>query len=591
MKVIHNDGSIGVCEGVEELQALRHSSAQLLAQAMRRLYPGAACAGSGLTDHGFYCDFDCGSTGISESSLARIEEEMRTLVKENLPLKPFLLPLPQALELLQQRSEPWLAALCAKAGAKTVTLCRQGEHIGLYAGPCITYTKALKAFRLTGVSGAYWQGDSRSRMLTRISGTAFPSTEALESFLHQRAAAVLRDHRRIGREMGLFQLFDEGAGFPFFLPNGVTLRNTLIEYWRTLHRRSGYREISTPILLHKSLWQTSGHWDHYRDIMYTTCIDGEDHCIKPMSCPGGILVYRSRPHSYREFPLRLAELGLVHRNELSGTLHGLFRVRCFTQDDAHIFMRQDQIAEEIAGVIRLITGIYQDFGFACAMELSTRPEHSMGSDADWQTATDGLRGALDMLGLPYTVNEGDGAFYGPKIDFHLRDCLDRSWQCGTIQLDLQMPQQFDLTYTDEQGQKQRPVMIHRTCFGSIERFIGILTEHFAGRFPLWLAPVQVRVLAVSQKSIAYAQSVYEILQSAGLRCELDARNEKIGYLIREAQYADRVPYVLIIGEREAAEGTVSVRRRDDGSTVEMALPAFLEAARAEGIHPPHSDRF
>ncbi|MBQ8610147.1 MAG: threonine--tRNA ligase [Oscillospiraceae bacterium] len=584
MKVIHSDGSIGCCEGEEQLQVLRHSAAHLLAQAILRLWPDASIAGSGVSTDGFYCDADPGSAVIRESDLVRIEEEIRSIAGENLPFRPFALPVQEAWSLLAQHSGTYLPPELSSANG-TVTLFRQGEHIELCSGPHIACTKALKAFRLTGLSGAYWQNDSSNKMLARISGTAFVSVAELDAFLEARKAAALRDHRRIGREMGLFQLFDEGTGFPFLLPNGVTLRNTLLDYWRALHRQNGYREISTPIVLHKSLWQTSGHWEHYRETMYTTLIDGEDHCIKPMSCPGGILIYRSRPHSYRELPIRLAELGLVHRNELRGTLHGLFRVRCFTQDDAHIFMRRDQIADELAAVIRLIHQVYADFGFPCRLELSTRPENSMGSDEDWQLATDGLRSALDAQGLAYEINEGDGAFYGPKIDFHLQDSLGRSWQCGTVQLDFQLPQNFGLSYVDEQGLPQQPIMLHRVCFGSVERFIGILTEHYAGRFPLWLAPVQAKVLTVSEKSAGYARLVYETLCRAGIRCEIDTRNEKIGYMIRESQFAERIPCMLIVGEKEMQNGTVSLRSRDDGSIGEMTPEELIRYIRSAGAIP------
>ncbi len=582
MKIIHSDARITVSEGSEALQVLRHSAAHILAQAVRRLYPTAQLAFGPATENGFYYDVDFGGAAFSENDLPGLEAEMRAIALENLPIKPFTLSVPEACRLMEQRREPYKLEHIRSLPPETpIHFYWQGDHIDMCTGPHITYTKGLKAFRLTGVSGAYWKNDSANRMLTRIYGTAFFTDAELEEHLRLQEEAARRDHRKLGRELQLFTFCSEGAGFPFFLPKGMVLRNLLVDYWRTLHLRSGYQEVSTPILLHNSLWHTSGHWAHYRDIMYTTAIDGEDYCIKPMSCPGGVLIYRSRPHSYREFPLRLAELGLVHRNELSGTLHGLFRVRCFTQDDAHIFMRRDQITGEIAAVIRLIDAIYSRFGFPYRMELSTRPENSMGSDEDWQVATDGLRNALETLGLPYAVNEGDGAFYGPKIDFHLRDSLGRSWQCGTIQLDLQMPQNFDLTYVDERGLPQRPVMLHRTCFGSLERFIGILTEHCAGKFPLWLAPVQVRVLTVSQKSAACAKEVHQRLLAAGLRSEQGPCGEKIGALIRQAQYAERIPYVLIVGEKEAAEGTVSVRSRDTGATQEMTADAFLAMAQAE----------
>lgn len=582
MKVIHSDGSIGICEGAEEVQVLRHTAAHILAQAVRRLYPSASFAYGPATEKGFYYDIDTGDEKISEEDLAVIEAEMRKIVKENLPIKPFVLSREEAVRLMEEREEPYkLEHIADLPENERISFYRQGDYMDMCRGPHITYTKGLKAFKLTGVSGAYWKNDSSNKMLTRIYGIAFPTQEELDDYVKQQEEAAKRDHRKIGREMELFLLCDEGPGFPFFLPNGMILRNVLTEYWRAVHRKNGYREISTPILLHRSLWETSGHWTHYKDTMYSSVIDGEDYCIKPMSCPGGVLVYRRQPHSYRDFPLRIAELGLVHRNELKGTLHGLFRVRCFTQDDAHIFMRKDQMADEIAGVIRLIDEVYRAFGFSYTLELSTRPENSMGSDEDWEAATNGLREALERSGKPYTINEGDGAFYGPKIDFHLKDSLGRTWQCGTIQLDFQLPQNFDLVYTDETNQKQRPIMIHRVCFGSIERFIGILTEHYAGKFPVWLAPVQAKVLVVSRKSEAYAEEVYAALCDAGIRCELDKRNEKIGYMIREAQYVERVPYMVIIGEKEAADRTVSVRSRDDGAALVMEPAAFIEKIKEE----------
>ncbi len=577
MKVIHSDGSISVCEGADELQVLRHSAAHILAQAVHRLYPDASFAYGPATEKGFYYDIDPGEHTISEDDLPAIEAEMRKIVKENLPVKPFVLPRDEAVRLMEERGELYkLEHLAELPEGEKISFYRQGDYIDMCRGPHITYTKGLKAFRLLGVSGAYWKNDAKNKMLTRIHGTAFADAAELDEFLKQQEEAARRDHRRIGREMELFLFREEGLGFPFFLPKGVILRNTLIDYWRELHYRNGYQEISTPMMMHRSLWETSGHWTHYRENMYTSQIDGEDYCIKPMNCPGGVLVYRSQLHSYRDFPMRVGELGLVHRHELKGTLHGLFRVRCFTQDDAHIFMRKDQITDEITGVIRLIAGIYDQFGFTYTLELSTRPENSMGSDEDWEAATEGLREALGHLNLPYTVNEGDGAFYGPKIDFHLRDSLGRTWQCGTIQLDFQLPQNFDLTYTDENNQKQRPIMIHRTCFGSIERFLGILTEHYAGKFPVWLAPVQVKILVVSQKSSAYAKELYHFLCDAGIRCELDERKEKIGYMIREAQVVERVPFMIIVGEKEAADGTVSVRRREDGKTSVMTPEKFAE---------------
>lgn len=582
MKAIYSNGIVKELEKPEELAVLRHTAAHIMAQAIKRLYPEASLAYGPATDKGFYYDVDFGGKTLSAAELPAIEEEMQKIIKENLPVKPFLLPANEAIKLMNERGEPYkVEHISDLPEEEPISFYRQGEYIDMCRGPHLTYTAGVKAVRLTGISGAYWKNDSNNKMLTRIYGTAFPSRQELDEFLVMQEEAAKRDHRKIGKEMNLFLFCNEGTGFPFFLPNGVIIRNALIDYWREIHAKCGYQEVSTPMMLNRSLWETSGHWSHYREIMYSSRVDEEEYCIKPMNCPGGVLIYKSQPHSYRELPLRMAELGIVHRNELKGTLHGLFRVRCFTQDDAHIFMHREQIAEEIAGVIRLIDTIYSKFGFAYSLELSTRPENSMGSDEDWEAAENGLKNALEQLALPYEVNEGDGAFYGPKIDFHLRDSLGRTWQCGTIQLDFQLPQNFDLSYIDENNQKQRPIMIHRTCFGSIERMIGILTEHFAGRFPVWLAPVQVKVLTVSQKSAAYAAQIYETLQNNGIRCALDNRNEKIGYLIREAQYVERVPYMLIIGERELEEQTVSVRSRDTGKTQKTLLDAFLHDVKEQ----------
>lgn len=582
MKVIYNNGSIGICEGADELEVLRHSAAHIMAQAVKRLYPEAKFGYGPATEKGFYYDIDLGDVKLSEESLSKIEAEMRNIVKENLPLKPFILSHEEAVKLMKERGEDYKVQHIADlADNEPISFYRQGDYIDMCRGPHITYTKALKAFRMTGVSGAYWKNDSSNKMLTRIYGTAFFSQQELDDFLKLQEEAAKRDHRKIGKEMELFMLADEGVGFPFFLPNGLAVKNSLIEYWRQIHYINGYSEISTPVIMSCELWKTSGHWEHYSDIMYSFENDEGQYCIKPMNCPGGVLVYKSKPHSYRELPIRMGELGMVHRNELRGTLHGLFRVRCFTQDDAHIFMRKDQIADEIAGVVHLIDEVYSKFGFKYSLELSTRPENSMGSDEDWEAATDGLKAALEQLGLPYEINEGDGAFYGPKIDFHLKDSIGRTWQCGTIQLDFQLPQNFDLSYIDENNQKQRPIMIHRVCFGSIERFIGILTEHYAGKFPVWLAPVQAKVLVVSQKSEEYAREIYSALCEAGIRCELDNRNEKIGYMIREAQYVERVPYMLVIGEKEANDGIISVRNRDNGNTEVMPLESFIIKIKEE----------
>ena len=577
MKVIYNDGHVAECPEDEELHVIRHTAAHVLAQAVKRLYPDAHFAYGPATEKGFYYDVDLGDKKLSDEDLPAIEAEMAKIVKENLPIKPFVLSREDAVKLMEERGETYKVEHIGDLPEDAVlSFYQQGEYIDMCVGPHLTYTKALKAFKLTQLSGAYWKNDKNNIMLTRIGGTAFRTREELEEYNKLMEEAARRDHRRIGKEMNLFMLCDEGPGFPFFLPKGMALKNALIDYWRDIHYKANYVEVSTPLIMNRHLWETSGHWDHYKDNMYATKIDGEDYCIKPMNCPGGVMVYRSQPHSYRELPLRVGELGLVHRHELKGALHGLFRVRCFTQDDAHIFMRPDQITDEIIGVVGLINQVYSKFGFDYFVELSTRPENSMGSDEDWEAATNGLIKALEKLNMPYIVNEGDGAFYGPKIDFHLRDSLGRTWQCGTIQLDFQMPLNFGLEYIAEDGSRQRPIMIHRVCFGSIERFIGILTEHFAGKFPTWLAPTQVKVLPVSDKSMDYAKEVYEALRGKMIRCELDTRNEKIGYKIREARQVDRVPYMLIIGAKEVETNTVSVRDRDTDQTVTMKLDEFLD---------------
>ena len=576
MKVIYNDGHVAECPEEEELHVIRHTAAHILAQAVKRLYPQAHFAYGPATEKGFYYDVDLGDKKLSDEDLPAIEAEMAKIVKENLPIKPFVLSREEAVKLMEERGEVYKVEHIGDLPEDAVlSFYQQGEYVDMCVGPHLCYTKGLKAFKLTQLSGAYWKNDKNNIMLTRIGGTAFRTREELEEYVKLMEEAARRDHRRIGKEMNLFMLCDEGPGFPFFLPKGMALKNALIDYWRDIHYKANYVEISTPLIMNRHLWETSGHWDHYKDNMYATKIDGEDYCIKPMNCPGGVMVYRSQPHSYRELPLRVGELGLVHRHELKGALHGLFRVRCFTQDDAHIFMRPDQITDEIIGVVDLINQVYSKFGFEYFVELSTRPENSMGSDEDWEAATNGLIKALEKLEMPYIVNEGDGAFYGPKIDFHLRDSLGRTWQCGTIQLDFQMPLNFGLEYIAEDGSRQRPIMIHRVCFGSIERFIGILTEHFAGKFPTWLAPTQVKVLPVSDKSMDYAKEVYEKLREKMVRCELDTRNEKIGYKIREARQVDRVPYMLIIGAKEVETNTVSVRDRDTDQTVTMPLDEFL----------------
>ena len=582
MKIIERDGTVKECEPEQELHVLRHTAAHVMAQAIKRLYPEADFAFGPATERGFYYDVDLGDTKLTDEDLLKIEDEMRRIVKENLPIKPFILSWEEAAELLKERNEKYkLEHIDDLSEDAVISFYQQGEYIDMCVGPHLCYTKALKAFKITQQSGAYWRGDKNNRMLTRINGIAFKNQAELEEYLKLREEAERRDHRKIGKEMELFMFSDEGPGFPFFLPKGMELKNALIEYWHEIHNRSSYSEVSTPMIMSRSLWETSGHWEHYKDNMYTTRIDGEDYCVKPMNCPGGVLVYKSRPHSYRELPIRLGELGLVHRHEMRGALHGLFRVRCFTQDDAHIFMKKEQIKDEIVSVIDLISEVYTKFGFKYTVELSTRPDDSMGSDEDWENATNALITALESKGLPYEVNEGDGAFYGPKIDFHLEDSLGRTWQCGTIQLDFQMPLNFQLEYIDENGSKQRPVMIHRVCFGSIERFIGILTEHYAGKFPVCLAPVQVKVLAVSDKNLEYAEKVYQKLSELGIRCELDSRNEKIGYMIREARQIDRVPYMLIIGGREAENKTVSVRDRATDQTESMTFQEFAERIQYE----------
>ena len=576
MKVIYNDGHVAECPEDEELHVIRHTAAHILAQAVKRLYPEAHFAYGPATEKGFYYDVDLGDKKLSDEDLPAIEAEMAKIVKENLPIKPFVLSREDAVKLMEERGETYKVEHIGDLPEDAVlSFYQQGEYIDMCVGPHLCYTKALKAFKLTALSGAYWKNDKNNKMLTRIGGIAFRNQEELNEYLKMMEEAEKRDHRKIGKEMGLFMLCDEGPGFPFFLPKGMQLKNALIDYWRDIHYAADYVEVSTPMIMSRHLWETSGHWDHYKDNMYSTKIDDEDYCIKPMNCPGGVMVYRSQPHSYRDLPLRVGELGLVHRHELKGALHGLFRVRCFTQDDAHIFMTREQIPDEIAGVVHLINQVYSKFGFDYFVELSTRPADSMGSDEDWEDATNGLKTALEKLGMPYIVNEGDGAFYGPKIDFHLRDCLGRTWQCGTIQLDFQMPLNFNLEYVDVDGSRKRPIMIHRVCYGSIERFIGILTEHFAGKFPTWMAPVQVKVLPVSDKSMDYAKTVYAALRAKKIRCELDDRNEKIGYKIREARQVDRVPYMLILGGQEVENNTVSVRDRATDQTVTCTLDEFI----------------
>lgn len=581
MKALYNDGSVAEVADEDVVHVIRHSAAHIMAQAIKRLYPEADFAYGPATDNGFYYDVDLGDKKISEDDLPAIEAEMKKIVKENLKFSTFELPREEAVALMEERGEKYKVEHIGDLPEDArITFYQQGDYIDMCVGPHLTYTKALKAFTLTGVSGAYWKGDKNNKMLTRINGTAFATKDELEEHLRLLEEAKKRDHRKIGRDMDLFMMRDEAPGFPFFLPNGMILKNTLLDYWREIHTAAGYVEISTPQIMNKQLWKTSGHWDHYKDNMYSTVIDDEEYCIKPMNCPGGVLVYSSKPHSYRELPIRAGEIGLVHRHELKGALHGLFRVRCFNQDDAHLFVTPEQLTDEIVGVVNLITSVYDKFGFTYHLELSTRPDDSMGSDEDWEAAEAGLKTALEQLGMDYVINEGDGAFYGPKIDFHLEDSLGRTWQCGTVQLDFQMPQNFDLTYIDADGEKKRPIMLHRVCFGSIERFIGILIEHFEGKFPTWLAPLQVKVLPVSEKSRDYAHTVCDQLVAAGVRAKVDDRDEKIGYKIRDARSTDRVPYMLIIGEKEVESGNISVRDRSN-ETVQRELSDFIVDIKAE----------
>lgn len=584
MKIKMRDGSTREAGFGEELgkNAFRHTTAHILAQAVKRLYPNTKCAiGPSIAD-GFYYDFDF-DFRFSEENFMEIEAEMKKIVKENLQLKHFTADRKKALQIMEEKNESYKMEMLNELPEDAeISFYQQGEYLEMCAGPHVAYTSAIKAFKLLSVAGAYWRGDEKNKMLTRIYGTSFPNEAMLEKHLNRLEEAKKRDHRKLGKELGLFALFEEGPGFPFFLPKGLILKNLLIDYWRKLHEREGYMEISTPVILSRRLWETSGHWEHYRDNMYTTLIDGADFAIKPMSCPGGMLVYKMEPRSYRELPMRVSELGLIHRNEKSGTLHGLMRVRCCTQDDAHIFMMPEQIQDEIKGVIHLIDEVYTNFGFKYHVELSTRPENSIGSDEDWELATDGLKNALEDLEMPYVVNEGDGAFYGPKIDFHLEDSIGRTWQCGTIQLDFQLPQRFEAEYTGEDGNRHRPIMIHRVIFGSIERFMGILIEHYAGKFPFWLSPVQIKILPISDKYLDYAKEIESVLKREGFRCEINERAEKIGNKIRTAQL-EKIPCMLIIGEKEANAESVSVRKRDGSDLGSMPLKQLLEILHEEKI--------
>ena len=581
--VVDHDAAVNILTAKDEkgLAALRHTTSHVMAQAVKRLYPNTKLAiGPSIAD-GFYYDMEF-ETPLTSDDFEKIEAEMKKIVKEDLKIERFTLPREKAIEFMKEKEEPYKVELIEDLPeGEEISFYQQGEFVDLCAGPHLMSTKEVgKAFKIMSLAGAYWRGDEHNQMLTRLYATAFAKKDELEAYITMMEEAKKRDHRKLGKELGLFMMHEAGPGFPFFLPKGMVLKNTLLDYWREIHRKAGYVEISTPIILNRRLWETSGHWDHYKENMYTTVIDDEDYAIKPMNCPGGVLVYKSEPRSYRDLPLRLAEVGLVHRHEKSGQLHGLMRVRCFNQDDAHIFMTPEQIKDEIKGVANLIDQVYKLFGFKYHVELSTRPEDSMGSDEDWEVATEGLRGALDDLGLDYVVNEGDGAFYGPKIDFHLEDSIGRTWQCGTIQLDFQLPQRFELEYTGADGEKHRPIMIHRVVYGSVERFIGILIEHFAGAFPTWLAPVQVKVLPISDKYADYGKKVLDALHEAGIRAEMDTRSEKIGYKIREAQ-GQKIPYMLIAGAKEEEAGLVSVRSRFAGDEGQRSLEQFIADIKEE----------
>ena len=565
-------------------KAFNHTASHVMAQAVKRLYPDTKLTIGPAIENGFYYDFDV-ETPFGPEDLEKIEKEMKKIIKENYPIEKFELPVDEAIKLMQDKGEPYKIELINEHAGKgeAISFYKQGEFTELCAGPHIPEMKVIKAFKLTNCTGAYWRGDAKNKMLCRVYGIAFPKASMLEDYLQMLEEAKKRDHRKIGKELELFTIMEEGPGFPFFLPKGMDLKNALIDYWREVHKKAGYLEIQTPMILNRALWERSGHWDHYKDNMYTTIIDDEDYAIKPMNCPGGILVYKTKMHSYKDLPLRMGELGLVHRHELSGALHGLMRVRCFTQDDAHIFMTREQIKDEIKGVVQLIDSVYSTFGFEYHIELSTQPEDSMGAKEDWDIATEALRNAITELGYDYEVNEGDGAFYGPKLDFHLTDCLGRTWQCGTIQLDFQLPERFELEYIGADGEKHRPIMIHRVVFGSIERFIGILTEHFAGAFPTWLAPVQVKFLPIADRHANYAREIMEKLEAKGIRCELDDRSEKTGFKIRAAQM-EKVPYMIIVGDKDVEAGTVSVRSRkngDEGATTVDEFVARIEKEIAE----------
>lgn len=563
MKVLQNDQQIidVSFDSKEGKKAFWHTSAHVLAQAVKRLYPDAKCAIGPAIENGFYYDFDF-DFSFTEENLRDVEAEMMRIVKESLSLSVLDKSKPEAIAYMDKQQEPFkLEMIKELPEGEKISFYKQGDYVEFCRGPHLANVSYIKAVKLLSVAGAYWRGDEHNKMLTRIYGISFPKASMMEDYLHQLEEAKARDHRKLGKELELFAIMDEGPGLPFYFPKGLILKNQLIDYWRKIHLREGYQEISTPIMLMRSLWEKSGHWDHYRDNMYVTSVDDMDYAIKPMNCPGGMLVYKSKSHSYREFPIRVGELGIVHRAEKSGTLHGLMRARSFTQDDAHIFMREDQVKQEIQGVIRLIDEVYSKFGFPYEIELSTRPENSIGSDEDWELAINSLREAVEEMGRPYSINEGNGAFYGPKLDFHVKDSIGRTWQCGTIQLDFQLPQRFDLDYVGEDGERHRPIMLHRVVFGSIDRFIGILIEHYAGKFPVWLSPVQVRIIPVSDKFMDYSKEILNALRAQDVRVELDDRNEKLGYKIREGRI-DKVPFMIVIGEKEESGSVVSVRVRD-----------------------------
>lgn len=582
MKVIYRNGEMkeGSFEEAWVKEAFWHTTAHILAQAVKRLYPDTKCAIGPAISQGFYYDFDF-TFPFGEEQIRLVEEEMKKITKESLTMQVYEMKRSEAMAYMQEREETYKAELIGSLPEDDViSFYKQGEYADFCAGPHVSNTCHIKAFKLLSIAGAYWRGDERNKMLTRIYGISFPKASELERHLKLLEEVKLRDHRKLGRELELFTIMKQGPGFPVFLPKGLILKNILIDYWREIHRREGYLEISTPIILDRSLWETSGHWEHYRDNMYTTVIDGADFAIKPMSCPGGMLVYQMQPRSYKELPLRMGELGLIHRNEKSGQLHGLMRVRACTQDDAHIFMTKEQIVPEIQNVARLIDEVYSKFGFEYMVELSTKPENSIGTEEEWEEATNALCSAMDAIHVSYTVNEGDGAFYGPKLDFHLKDALGRTWQCGTIQLDFQLPQRFEAEYIGDDGKMHRPIMIHRVVYGSIERFIGILIEHYGGKFPLWLSPVQVKVLPIAGRFNDYAKEVYWELTEAGIRCELDERAEKIGFKIREAQL-DKIPYMVVVGQKEIDDREVSVRKRDTGDVGSMSVSQLVEKLKQE----------